>query len=291
MKIKRNHLALVLIPVILILSLTILYTQTKTQDTSEKEGIVTEQAPNTVKAVISTTYGDIELELWPEIAPKTVQNFIKLGSEAFYNQTYFHRVIPDFMIQGGCPNTKDDNRANDGMGGPGYKFEDECYSSGAELTGKITDIGSAELVWNKIIVPHMQTNRVPNPDIETVVKQCQTARSHTPMLQYTIEYFKEKANYTEPLFAQTLKAPVLYGNIAMANSGPNTNGSQFFIVTNKNGTPHLNGKHTVFGTVVKGMDVVHTIEKLPRDTRDNPNPENQAFITSVTFPDTPIQDK
>jgi cyclophilin family peptidyl-prolyl cis-trans isomerase len=70
----------------------------------------------------------------------------------------------------------------------------------------------------------------------------------------------------------------------MANSGPNTNGSQFFIVTKKDGTAWLNGKHTVFGKVISGLNVVHEIEQLPRDARDNPKAENQAFITGISFP-------
>ncbi|MDD3563218.1 MAG: peptidylprolyl isomerase, partial [Candidatus Cloacimonetes bacterium] len=86
------------------------------------------------------------------------------------------------------------------------------------------------------------------------------------------------------LRAKILNAEALYGTIAMANSGPNTNGSQFFIVTKKEGTPWLNGKHTVFGKVISGLTVVHEIEQLPRDQRDNPKPENQAFITGISFP-------
>ena len=98
MKIKTNYLALILIPIILILGLTLLYTQSRSQVTSEKEKDVNEPVRNTVKTIISTTYGDIELALWPDMAPKTVQNFIKLAGEGFYTDTYFHRVLPDFKI-------------------------------------------------------------------------------------------------------------------------------------------------------------------------------------------------
>ncbi|MCB5264676.1 MAG: peptidylprolyl isomerase [Candidatus Cloacimonetes bacterium] len=284
MKLKSNYLALILIPVILILGLTLLYTKSKSQVISEKEEAVNESAQKTVKAIISTTYGDIELELWPDLAPKTVQNFIKLAGEGFYTSTYFHRVIPDFMIQGGCPNTKDGDRSNDGTGDPGYKFEDECYTDGEIIKGKIKTEEEAQLVWTQIIVPHMQQNRTPNPEIAAIVEACQTAGGPGPLMEKSVEYYQEKCGYNEPLRAKILNAEALYGTIAMANSGPNTNGSQFFIVTKKEGTPWLNGKHTVFGKVISGLTVVHEIEQLPRDQRDNPKPENQAFITGISFP-------
>ncbi|MDY0151828.1 MAG: peptidylprolyl isomerase [Candidatus Cloacimonas sp.] len=211
-----------LILAILILTVVTIWSQVKRvptiipkEDLTSKEDLVSKtEIPTLItKVEISTTYGDIQLELWPELAPKTVQNFISLAQKDYYTGTYFHRVIPDFMIQGGCPNTKDDIRGNDGQGGPGYTFEDECYTTDKKL-----------------------------------------------------------------------KAHALYGNICMANAGPNTNGSQFFIITKKDGTPWLDGKHTVFGKVTKGMEIVHKIEQLPRDRADNPNAENQAFITGISFP-------
>ncbi|MBW6440790.1 peptidylprolyl isomerase [Patescibacteria group bacterium] len=134
-------------------------------------------------AVIETNKGNIKLELYTKDAPKTVENFVKLASESFYDGIKFHRVISDFMIQTGDPLSKDDNPANDGTGGPGYSFEDEIN-------------------FHKVDV----------------------------------------------------------GSLAMANSGPNTNGSQFFIVTQR-AQPHLDGKHTVFGKVLEGMDVVTSIEQ------------------------------
>lgn len=284
---KNNKLILIMIPVMLILTVVSIYSQIKTTPAPvAKEEAVTpvfNPGPAT-KAVMSTTYGDIQLDLWPELAPKTVQNFVDLATKNFYNNTYFHRVIPDFMIQGGDPNTKDSDRSNDGQGGPGYKFEDECYAPGVEIKGDITDQATAEVVWSKIIVPHMQNNRTPDADIAAVVKECQTARSLDPLKKHNIEFYRTKANYTDPLYSQVLKAHVLYGYICMANSGPNTNGSQFFIVTKKDGTPWLDGKHTVFGKVTAGMDVVHKIEMLPKDGNDNPKQENQAFITGISFP-------
>ena len=137
------------------------------------------------QATMVTNLGDITLELFDEDAPKTVDNFRTLARDGFYDGLIFHRVIPDFMIQGGDPE-------GTGMGGPGYTFEDE-----------IND--------NKIV----------------------------------------------------------RGALAMANAGPNTNGSQFFIVTTA-AAPWLDGKHTVFGRVVDGMDVVDAIEARPTDGRDRP---------------------
>ena len=136
-------------------------------------------------ATLHTSKGTIELELTPDDAPKTVENFTRLAGEGFYDGLTFHRVIPDFMIQAGCPQ-------GDGTGGPGYTFEDE-------------------------------------------------ANQHR----------------------------VVRGALAMANAGPNTNGSQFFIVTAE-ACPWLDGKHTVFGHVVAGQDVVDGISKIDRDERDRP---------------------
>lgn len=142
--------------------------------------------------VMKTNFGDIELELFSKDAPETVSKFLKLSQAGFYNGTKFHRVIPNFMIQGGDPNSKDDNWQDDGFGGPGYAFADE--------------INSHKLVR---------------------------------------------------------------GALAMANSGPDTNSSQFFIVTAE-AAPWLDGKHTVFGRVLKGMEIVTQIENLPRNQNDHP---------------------
>src|SRR3954451_16259190 len=147
-------------------------------------------------AVMHTNHGDITLELFDEDAPKTVENFKKLAGDNFYNGVIFHRVIKDFMVQGGDP-------TGTGRGGPGYTFEDE---------------------------------------------------------------FNEHK--------------VVRGALAMANAGPNTNGSQFFIVTSEE-APWLDGKHTVFGHVVDGMDVVDKIEAS--DTDQNDKPRDEARIESVTL--------
>ncbi len=139
-------------------------------------------------ATLHTNHGAIALELYPEDAPKTVENFVTLASDGFYDGVIFHRVIPDFMIQGGDP-------TGTGRGGPGYQFEDE---------------------------------------------------------------FNDRK--------------VVRGALAMANAGPNTNGSQFFIVT-ADAASWLDGKHTVFGKVTDGMDVVDAISQLPRDGMDRPEEE------------------
>jgi cyclophilin family peptidyl-prolyl cis-trans isomerase len=144
------------------------------------------------KVLMKTNFGDIKIKFYNEESPKTVNNFLSLANDGFYDGTKFHRVIKDFMIQGGDPNSKDDDWSNDGTGGPGYKFEDEFNS-------------------------------------------------------------KE----------------IVRGSLAMANSGPNTNGSQFFIVTIEE-TPWLNGLHTNFGYVVEGMDVVDKIEQVDKNANDHP---------------------
>jgi cyclophilin family peptidyl-prolyl cis-trans isomerase len=137
------------------------------------------------QATLHTNAGPIQVELFDGDAPKTVENFRKLAGDGFYDGLGFHRVIPDFMIQGGCPE-------GTGTGGPGYTFEDEFNDNKVER-----------------------------------------------------------------------------GALAMANSGPNTNGSQFFIVTTE-AAPWLDGKHTVFGKVTDGMDAVDSIEKTETGPGDKP---------------------
>lgn len=271
----------------LLLSFMLLNCQANAAEKQEPgtKGEDMETAPKVVKAVMATTYGNIELELWPDMAPKTVANFVKLGTEGFYNRTYFHRVIPDFMIQGGDPNTKDSNRSNDGQGGPGYRFEDECYRAGEQITGMVSDEEAASVIWTKILVPYMQSGQSPQAEIFEIVQKVQETQTLDPVMGHTVDFYQSRTGLRDPLYRKILNSPVLYSYICMANSGPNTNGSQFFIVTRKPGTPHLDGMHTVFGKVVSGMDVVHKIEKLPRDKADNPNLENQAFIDSITFPE------
>lgn len=170
----------------------------------------TNNMPDTIKVIISTSKGFIDLELYYTVAPKTVENFVKLSKDGFYDGTKFHRVIKEFMIQGGDPLSKtDDPRV--GNGGPGYKFEDEINPRSIDVDDRA---------------------------IATL----------------------ESQGYTYNYSLQSL--PVDVGSLAMANSGPDTNGSQFFIVTYSPQT-HLNGKHTVFGKVVDeaSMGVVRSIEQ------------------------------
>lgn len=147
-------------------------------------------------AKFETNQGNFDIELFVKDAPKTVNNFVVLAKDKFYDGLIFHRVINDFMIQGGDPN-------GDGTGGPGYQFEDE--------------INSHKLVK---------------------------------------------------------------GTLAMANSGENTNGSQFFIVT-KEATDWLDGKHTAFGNVINGLDVVMGIQELP--VGENDKPTTDVLINKVTI--------
>jgi len=142
--------------------------------------------------LMKTNLGDIKIKLYTPDAPKTVNNFLNLAEKGFYDGTKFHRVIKDFMIQGGDPLSKEDDKMKYGTGGPGYAFEDEIN-----------------------------------------------------------------------------KHKLVRGSLAMANSGPNTNGSQFFIVTAPE-TAWLDGKHTNFGEVIEGMEIVDQIEASEVDARDNP---------------------
>lgn len=177
-----------------------------TSPSSSAEPIMDVQEKVAVK--METARGTIELELYSKVAPKTVLNFISLAQKGYYDGTKFHRVVDDFVIQGGDPLSRtDDPRV--GTGGPGYMFEDEI-----------------------------------NPKVLGVPAEVIT--------QY------EAAGYKYDYNLKSL--PNMVGAISMANAGPNTNGSQFFIITTKD-QPFLNGKHTVFGKVTKGMDVVLKIKQ------------------------------
>lgn len=165
----------------------------------------TQQKPmtDTAHVMLKTSHGDVTIELFLKEAPLTVENFVKLSRAGFYDGTRFHRVIKGFMIQGGDPNSRDDDWSNDGMGGPGYAFKDEINS-------------------HKIV----------------------------------------------------------RGALAMANAGPGTNGSQFFIVTT-DAAPWLDGKHTVFGRVTAGMDVVDKIENVKTDKARGDHPIENITVNTI----------
>lgn len=178
-----------------------------------------QESQNNKIAVIETNKGTIKVELYPDVAPKTVDNFVKLVNEGFYNGTKFHRVIADFMIQGGDPTSRDDSQKDNwGTGDPGYKFDDEINPWGIDV-----DSSAIQILQNQ--------------------------------------------GYTYNKDLKSMKN--LAGVIAMANSGPNTNGSQFFIIT-RDPQPQLDGKHTVFGKVIEGMDVVLTIAEVGVDEKNRP---------------------
>ncbi|HPT71533.1 MAG TPA: peptidylprolyl isomerase [Candidatus Cloacimonadota bacterium] len=280
---RKHLLPIILILTILMSTITLCAKKTdsnKTTAPKEEVKMPTDLTKTKTMVTIKTNLGDIQLELWPDMAPKTVANFVKLANEKFYDNTYFHRVIPDFMVQGGDPNTKDTTRTNDGQGGPGYKFEDECYTYGAPITGDIKDEATALQVFTDLLIPYFQTTEKPDTMLTNLAQACQTAQSGDPLKAHPIDWYLQKTGQKE-LLHKELKAHILYGEICMANSGPNTNGSQFFIVTAKDGCPWLDGRHTVFGKVTNGMDNVLKIVALPRDKSDNPLVGSQAFIQGI----------
>ena len=194
-----------------------------------------------VSVTLKTNKGDIVIGLDGTRAPLTVGNFVKLAKDNFYDGTSFHRIIPNFMIQAGDPNSKDQsNRATHGQGGPGYQFPDEINAESYGLhEAKLADA-----------VDPSQLAQLPAGAAEMSVKEFYEAQGYVYTTQ--VESF-----------------PLVRGVLAMANSGPATNGSQFFIVTTK-ALPHLQGKHTPFGVVQQGMDIVDLISAVVTDANDNP---------------------
>ncbi len=325
--------------------------------------------PTTLIARMETTKGSIVIELFEDKTPITVENFVGLAdgsktwtgpdeeekNEPFYDGLIFHRVIKDFMIQGGCP-------LGTGTGGPGYQFQDEYYAGKlVPLEGAIDSPEIANEVFGTLIRPHLMENQgqSPIPEIAAIFQEMQTAQSVEPLVGKTVEELQELLGSTDDLTRfdpelvqisgeiadedaantvfQTLFAPHLqehqgespipevaalfseirasnsvaplvgktveelqtllgddtpieqptllgkvdYGTVCMANSGPNTNGSQFFIVTNADGASWLNGKHTVFGKVIEGMDIALAIQEV--ETAPGDKPVEDVSIVSVTI--------
>jgi peptidyl-prolyl cis-trans isomerase B (cyclophilin B) len=192
MNYKNGNLRIYILVIAAVIVVAVVYLlSAKKTDNNMQNDEITVGGEKTL-VVMKTNLGDIKIELFGEDAPNTVNNFKRLAESGFYNGTKFHRVIKDFMIQGGDPNSKSDDLSTHGMGGPGYAFDDEINQ-------------------HKIV----------------------------------------------------------RGALAMANSGPNTNGSQFFIVTAE-AAPWLDGIHTVFGMVIEGMDVVDKIENVEKNANDHP---------------------
>jgi len=195
---KKIYILIILIIIFILIGYFLF---NKEKDMEEKEEVI--ESAEVMIATIKTNKGDIKIELFSEDAPKTVENFVKLAKDGFYDGTRFHRVIEDFMIQAGDPLSKDiDLKPKWGTGGPGYTFEDEINNN-----------------------------------------------SNLP------------------------------GTIAMANSGPNTNGSQFFINTVNNN--YLDSKHTVFGKVVEGMGIVLAIQNINTNSFDQP--VEDIIVESITI--------
>jgi cyclophilin family peptidyl-prolyl cis-trans isomerase len=194
-----------------------------------------------VQVTLKTNKGDIVVALDGTRAPLTVGNFVKLAKDNFYDGTTFHRVIADFMIQGGDPFSRDvSTRDKHGKGGPDYQFKDEinANSYGLDKTKLVDAIDPSQM------------------------EQLQPA-----VRDWTIKQFYEAQGYRYTTDLESL--PLQRGVMAMANSGPNTNGSQFFIITAES-VSQLNGKHTPFGVVQQGMDVVLAIQNVAKDANDNP---------------------
>ena len=215
---------------------------------------------------LETNHGVILIELNQEVAPKTVENFLGYVRDGFYDGTIFHRVIKDFMIQGGCP-------LGNGRGGPGYTFADEIDATALGLdkmkafgpkkgAHRFLMIRSQEEYQRNILIPLYRAMNINSQEEFDQRKNEVEARLDSLTLKEAYE------NMGYVYSENGSKHPPVRGSLAMANAGPNTNGSQFFI--NLVDTDWLTGKHTVFGKVVKGMDVVDKIGAVNVDSGQKP---------------------
>ena len=184
-------------------------------------------------AVIHTDKGDLVVELFPEAAPKTVENFVKLSRDGFYDGIIFHRVIPQFMAQTGDPE-------GTGRGGPGYKFEDEISAVALGLDKQKASEGG---YYNRQITQIVVDQLGITSQEEFNQRMNEVQREADKLSQKSAEEVLSMAGYSYK--NELPSVPGKKGALGMANSGPNTNGSQFFI--NQVATPHLNGLHTFFG--------------------------------------------
>ena len=184
-------------------------------------------------AVIETDKGNLIIELFPNVAPKTVENFVKLSTEGFYNGVVFHRVIANFMAQTGDP-------TGTGAGGPGYQFEDEINANALGLD-KIK-IGESPYYERYMMMLAIRRLNIKSQE-EFNQKRFAVERELRKIQEMSVKEVLQEIGYT---YNENLPSiPGKRGSVGMANAGPNTNGSQFFI--NQVDTPHLNGLHTFFG--------------------------------------------
>ncbi len=184
-------------------------------------------------AIIETDKGNLIIELFPEVAPKTVQNFVRLSKEGFYNGVVFHRVIPNFMAQTGDP-------TGTGSGGPGYQFEDEINADALGLDKlKISESPYYEQYLMLLVVQRLKIQ----DQNEFNLKRMQVEREIQKLKDLSVKEVLEQLGYKYKSNLNSISGKK--GSVGMANAGPNTNGSQFFI--NQVDTPHLNGLHTFFG--------------------------------------------
>ena len=232
------------------------------------------KAAGNPRALIKTSKGDVTVELFPDAAPETVRIFLGLAegkgtysdvrnpdkkvtiAKPFYDGLIFHRVIPGFMIQGGCPDGR-------GTGGPGFFFKDEIDADalGLDKLKVMTDKGlnpwigvrTRQEFQQKVLMPAIRKYKIDVAKLNTSPELQKQLEAKVKAMSLKDLYEAQGYSYTKGLAS---RKPVK-GSLALANSGPNTNGSQFFI--NLGETPHLTGRHTVFGRVIKGMDVVEAI--------------------------------
>lgn len=259
----------------------------------EAEKPALKKAPNPVVLMRIQEYGMVEIELYPDAAPKTVKNFIDLAEgkkewthpvtkekskRPLFDGLKFHRVIADFMLQGGDP-------AANGSGGPGYFFKDEINAKGLGLD-KMMAVADGRphpnlLIRNKqdwqrvVLIPLLKDMKIDLRDMKAqqarqgdIMKRIETM---TLKQAYEIQGYK----FDDSLTPYGMKR----GFIAMANSGPNTNGSQFFLNVKDN--DYLTGKHTVFGKVVKGLEIVDKISKVRTSGAPTDRPLKDVVIDFV----------